>query len=212
MPGKEKTAQEKYKERTVDPVSLVNDAGYSPEEAGLISRLVAAGLPAGLASVVVRDFIGTPKHDTPWQKYEAEHPYMAAAKKQLFALGGVAKGVAGKVKEGLTAPMDIQGTIEKEAARKMLKEYLMSRDREQAEESRKQNLWMIARMPGQPLFGQPIYTGPMTAPPNQHYGMDLAMGAPQVQNVNGMGLDIGPAQIQSTNGVGLDIGPAKIRR
>src|SRR5574338_346565 len=163
MPGKEKTAQEKYKERTVDPVSLVNDAGYSPEEAGMISRLVASGLPAGLASIVVRDYMGMGgKEDTPWQKYEAEHPYMAAGKKQLFALGGKVKDIASFYGNKLTQSVDPQHRAEQVAAHKMLKEYLMNRDREQAEESRKQNLWMIARMPGQPLFGSPIYTGPMT--------------------------------------------------
>lgn len=135
--------------------------GWSPEEAAMIARLAASGLHIPLAAVAARQIMGlgdkTPPDQRAWEAYEQSNPIMANSKKLL------AKGTAPLRDMGSAMARPAPGVDqakqdnEKIAAHQMLKEYLQAQDQIKANETYKQGLWMVARMPGAPLAGQPVY-------------------------------------------------------
>jgi hypothetical protein len=142
-------------------------SGWSPEAIEMIKRLHASGLPIKLAAVAARDMMGlntappTPEQakEQEWAAYEKEHPIRANTKKLLtHSVQGAGSALA--------APAKLPDA-EKISAHRMLKEYLTAQDMQRAGESEKEALWMLARMPGQPLAGQPVYGGPTLTDPNQ---------------------------------------------
>lgn len=133
--------------------------GWSPEAIEMIKRLHASGLPIRLAAVAAKDMMGlNSPAPTEWDTYEKEHPIRANTKKLLtHAVKGAGSALA--------APA--LPDAEKISAHRMLKEYLAAQDMQRASASEKEALWMIARMPGAPLAGQPVYGGPTLTDPNQ---------------------------------------------
>lgn len=186
--------------------------GWTPEEIGMIARLSSSGLSIPLAAIAARHIMGLGAKDVPpdvkaskeWQAYEQDHPYMAAAKKQLVAAGGVAKGAV----SGLTKPVVDPHAAEKASAHHMLMDYLASQDQARAAEMEKRDiygaavnpdktigLWALARMPGAPLAGQPVYGGPTTEPTQPNMGYDMDIGPAQFPTYD---IDIGQARLGPT--------------
>lgn len=139
------------------------ETGESPEYVAMVNRLVSAGLAPSLAIIAVKQMMGV-GGESEWDTYSKAHPVMANSKKLL------AKGAA-PLRAGasaLAAPVrtgdKIKGDAEKVSAHRMLKEYLQAQDMQRMNDAEKEGLWMVARMPGAPLAGQPVYGGPMTAP------------------------------------------------
>lgn len=134
---------------------------YTPEAVDMIERLVQSGMSFNLATVAVNDFMGInkdagkSKEQAAWDAYTREHPYAAATKK-LLVKGSEPLRDLGRA---VAKPFNPQSQAEKLSAAKMLEEYLMAKDRERANEQMKNGLWMVARMPGAPLAGQPVYMG-----------------------------------------------------
>lgn len=188
--------------------------GWTPDEIAMIARLSSSGLSIPLAAVAARHIMGLGAEDKKlpadvkagqdWATYEREHPYMAAAKKQLVAAGGVVKGAV----SGLTKSVYDPHAAEKASAHHMLMDYLASQEQARAAEIEKRDiygaavnpdknigLWALARMPGAPLAGQPVYGGPTTAPPQPNMGYDMDIGQAQFPQYD---MDIGQAQIGPT--------------
>lgn len=170
--------------------------GWSPEEVAMVARLSNAGLHIPLAAVAARQIMGLgPKSIPPdvaqWNQYEQDHPVMANSKKLLAKGSAPLAALGGAIAKPAPTLADIQANNERLSAHKMLKEYLMNQDQLRAGEARKQGLWMLARMPGQPLAGQPVYGGAITQPMGNY---DLDIGQAQIQPQYS-DLAIGPAQI-----------------
>lgn len=170
--------------------------GWSPEEAAMIARLAASGLHIPLAAVAARQIMGlgdkTPPDQRAWEAYEQSSPIMANSKKLLNKGAAPLRDMASAMARPALGVAQAQSDNEKLSAHKMLKDYLMHQDQLRAGEVQKQGLWMLARMPGAPLAGQPVYggaTGPIGSPYN-----DLEIGPAQVQPQYN-DLAIGPAQI-----------------
>lgn len=142
----------------VDPITPEHEAGWAasgwtPEAIDMIKRLHASGLPIRLAAVAAKDMMGlNSQAPNEWETFEQEHPVRANTKKLLtHAVKGAGSALA--------APLHTPD-VEKISAHKMLKEYLQAQDLQRATDSEKEGLWMLARMPGAPLAGQPVYGGP----------------------------------------------------
>lgn len=140
------------------------DAGFSPEAAAMVARFVAAGMEPDLAVTAVNKYMGMnskgPTPEEEWDAYEKANPIKANTKKLLTHGGRALKGAAGV----LASPIK-QQDAEKISAHQLLKQYLMAQDQQRMNESNKAGLWMLARMPGAPLSGQPLYMGPQLEGP-----------------------------------------------
>lgn len=147
---------------TDDMKSLVENQGWTPEAAAMLARFVAAGMDPSLAAIAVKDYMGlnvkplTPEQE--WDKFERESPIRANTKKLMIKAGKWERALVDKVKEPIQALRPEY--LEKVSAAKMLKDYIQMQDAQRANQAHKEGLWMVARMPGAPLAGQPIYPGP----------------------------------------------------
>lgn len=149
---------------TDDMRSLVDNQGWTPEAAAMLARFVAAGMDPSLAAIAVKQYMGmntpdaTPEQE--WDKFEREQPIRANTKKLMIKAGRAERRATDALGKSFNPIKESEAQAERISAMKMLKDYVMMQDQARAGETMKNGLWMMARMPGAPLAGQPVYGGP----------------------------------------------------